>query len=201
MKTFTLYTVNPSRGSMIRWMLEECGADYDTVALSLGADLKTPEYLAVNPMGKVPALQHKGETFTETAAILTYLAEQFPETHLIPEAGSVERGQYYRWLCFSLHLEYAAMDKWRGISNNDMQRQAIGYGDLDTALNTLRRHLQGREYMVGSRFSALDIYYSGLLEWLIAYAQIIPAEPAFTEYTSRHLARPAFARVQELEKQ
>lgn len=72
MKTFTLYTVNPSRGSMIRWMLEECGADYDTVALSLGADLKTPEYLAVNPMGKVPALQHKGETFTETAAILTY---------------------------------------------------------------------------------------------------------------------------------
>ena len=190
MKDFTLYTVPQSRGGMVLWMLEECGADYDTVVLSYDS-VKSPDYLAVNPMGKVPALKHRGQVLTESAAIVTYLAEQFPEKNLIPAAGSEERGQYYRWLLFAVHLEYAGVDKMRGLENDENIRRAIGYGDLNTAVNTLRQHLDGREYMVGKHFTALDLYYTGLLDWTVNHAGALPADSVFTSYINRHTQRPA----------
>ena len=118
---------------------------------------------------------------------------------MIPAADSLARGEYYRWLCFSLHLEYAAVDKWRGVSNNDEQRRAIGYGDFDTIVSTLKKHLAGREFFLGDCFSALDVYYSGLLAWLIHKMQLLPGEAVFTDYMNRHLARPAHLRAQELD--
>ena len=200
MKKLTFYTNPHSRGSMVRWMLEECGADYDTVAVAFGAEIKAPAYRAINPMGKVPALAHGDTVLTESLAIITWLAERYPEKALIPPAGSDARGEYYRWLCFALHLEYAAVDRWRGVENNAEQRKAIGYGDFDTAFAVLQERLRGREYLIGDRFSALDLYYSGLLQWLIQRAQVLPADSVYLDYMNRHLARPAHQRAIALDE-
>ena len=200
MKKLTFYTNPHSRGSMVRWMLEECGADYDTVGVRFGAEMKAPAYRAINPMGKVPALTHGDTILTETAAILTWLAERYPEKALIPEAGSDARGEYYRWLCFALHLEYAAVDRMRAIENSAELRTAIGYGDFDTAFAVLKARLQDRAHIVGEHFTALDLYYSGLLQWLIQRAQVLPAESVYLDYMNRHLARPAHQRAIALDE-
>ena len=200
MQKLTLYTYPHSRGGMVRWMLEECGADYDTVAVAFGAEIKAPAYRAINPMGKVPALAHGDTVLTESLAIITWLAEHYPDKALIPPAGSDARGEYYRWLCFALHLEYAAVDRWRGVENNAEQRKAIGYGDFDTAFAVLQERLRGREYLIGDRFSALDLYYSGLLAWLIHRVQVLPAESVYLDYMNRHLARPAHQRAVALDE-
>ena len=200
MQKLTLYTNPHSRGGMVRWMLEECGAAYDTVAVAFGAEIKAPAYRAINPLGKVPALAHGDTVLTETLAIITWLAEHYPDKALIPEAGSDARGEYYRWLCFALHLEYAAIDRWRGVENNAEQRKTIGYGDFDTAFAVLQERLRGREYLIGDRFSALDLYYSGLLPWLIHRVQVLPAESVYLDYMNRHLARPAHQRAIALDE-
>lgn len=199
MKNLILYTSPRTRGTYVRWMLEECGADYETVAMPLDA-LKSPDYLAVNSLGKVPVLKAGGTVLTETLGIITWLAELFPEKNLIPAVGSVERGEYYRWLCFALQLEYACMDKRRGIENTAEQRIGIGYGDFDAAVDVLRQRLKDHEHIVGSGFSALDLYYSGCLAWLINVAEIMPAEQVFSDYMNRHFARPAFSKTQALDK-
>lgn len=200
MQKLTLYTNPHSRGTNVRWMLEECGADYDTVGVPFGAEMKAPAYRAINPMGKVPALTHGDTVLTETAAILTWLAERYPEKALIPAAGSDARGEYYRWLCFALHLEYAAVDRMRAIENSAELRTAIGYGDFDTAFATLKARLQDRAHIVGEHFTALDLYYSGLLQWLIQRAQVLPAESVYLDYMNRHLARPAHQRAIALDE-
>ena len=200
MQKLTLYTNPHSRGTNVRWMLEECGADYDTVGVRFGAEMKAPAYRAINPMGKVPALTHGDTILTETAAILTWLAERYPEKALIPEAGSDARGEYYRWLCFALHLEYAAVDRMRAIENSAELRTAIGYGDFDTAFAVLKARLQDRAHIVGEHFTALDLYYSGLLQWLIQRAQVLPAERVYLDYMNRHLARPAHQRAIALDE-
>lgn len=199
MQKLTLYTNPHSRGTNVRWMLEECGADYDTIGVRFGAEMKAPAYRAINPMGKVPALAHGDTILTETAAILTWLAERYPEKALIPEAGSDARGEYYRWLCFALHLEYAAVDRMRTIENSAELRTAIGYGDFDTAFAVLKARLQDRTHIVGEHFTALDLYYSGLLQWLIQHAQVLPADAVYLDYMQRHLARPAYARTKVLD--
>lgn len=116
MKNLTLYTVPKSRGMSVVWMLKECGATFDTVLLSFNdttqssdhLTVKSADYLAINPMGKVPALKAGDAVITEAAAILTFLAEQFPERNLIPAAGSLARGEYYRWLCFAINTAGSA---------------------------------------------------------------------------------------------
>ena len=200
MPTLTLYTNPHSRGTNVRWMLEECGADYDTVAVRFGADMKAPAYRAINPMGKVPALTHGDTVLTETVAILTWLAERYPEKALIPAAGSDARGEYYRWLCFALHLEYAAIDRMRAIENSAELRTAIGYGDFDTAFAVLKARLQDHAHIIGEQFTALDLYYSGLLQWLIQRAQVLPADSVYLDYMNRHLARPAHQRAVALDE-
>ena len=200
MQKLTLYTNPHSRGRNVRWMLEECGADYDTVAVPFGADMKAPAYRAINPMGKVPALTHGDTVLTETVAIITWLAERYPEKALIPAAGSDARGEYYRWLCFALHLEYAAIDRKRAIENSEEVRVTIGYGDFDTAFATLKARLQDRAHIVGDHFTALDLYYSGLLQWFIQRAQVLPADSVYLDYMNRHLARPAHQRAIALDE-
>ena len=193
MPTLTLYTNPHSRGTNVRWMLEECGADYDTVAVRFGADMKAPAYRAINPMGKVPALTHGDTVLTETVAIITWLAERYPQKALIPAAGSDARGEYYRWLCFAINLEYAAFDRLNQISSNAERRKSIGYGDLDTAFGVLRDHLARHDFIVGNQFSALDLYYTMLL---VQFTRVKPVEgiacDVFDAYIARHTARPAF---------
>ena len=182
-------------------MLKECGATFDTVLLSYDDTTQSPDhlavksadYLAVNPMGKVPALKAGDTVLTETVAILTFLAEQFPERGLIPAAGSLERGEYYRWLCFAIHLEYAAFDRRNQVPNDADRRKRIGCGDLETAFGVLRDHLAQHDFIVGKQFSALDLYYTMLL---VQFTRVMPVEgiacDVFDAYIARHTARPAF---------
>lgn len=191
MSKITLYTANPSRGTNVRWMLTECGADYDNVVLDY-PQLKEADYLAINPMGKVPAIKHAGQVITELPAILTYLAELFPEKRLIRLRVLQERGQYYRWLSFGSQLEYAILDRWRQVPQSEEWRRSLGYGDFDTALHTLQTLLSdGREYAVGQHFSALDIYLTALLSWGMFRAQVLPNAEPFAGYMQRHLQREA----------
>ena len=190
----TLYTTPFSRGTYAVWMLKECAAPCNIVALSAD-QLHEADYLAVNPLGKVPALKAGGTILPETIAIITYLAEQFPEKNLIPAAGSIERGEYYRWLCFSIQLEYACMDKFFDRpSDHPRFRTGIGYGSFEEAFGVLRKHLSEHDYIVGGRFSALDLYYAALLLHFSRNMQVLDtADPIFSAYIERHTARPAFA--------
>ncbi|MGF6148325.1 Glutathione S-transferase GST-6.0 [Kingella potus] len=201
MTQLTFYTYPKSRGISVLWMLKECGAKFDTVLLSYGdaatpADyltLQSADYLAVNPMGKVPALKADNTVITETAAIVTFLAEQFPDKNLIPAADSLARGEYYRWLCFAIHLEYAAFDRLHQVPTDGDRRKGIGYGDFDTAFGVLRDHLARHDFIVGNQFSALDIYYTMLLT---QFMRVMPVEgiacDVLDAYINRHTARPAF---------
>ena len=193
MKNLTLYTVPKSRGISVVWMLKECGAAFDTVLLSYGDTIKSADYLAINPMGKVPALKADDTVITEAAAIVTFLAEQFPERKLIPAADSLARGEYYRWLCFAINLEYAAFDRLFQVTSDEQRRKSIGYGDLDTAFGALREHLAQHEFIVGNQFSALDIYYTMLLTQFTRVKPVAGiACDVFDAYIARHTARAAF---------
>ncbi|MDO4637262.1 MAG: glutathione S-transferase family protein [Lautropia sp.] len=198
MSQYTLYTHPRSRGMMVHWMLEECAADYSIVPLAYGADMKSAEYLAINPMGKVPALKVDDQILTETAAICLWLAERFPEKKLIPPAGSLARGQIYRWQMLLVHLEYAAFDRLWQIAETPERQRSLGYGSFDTLLNLLRSHLSKHDYLVGDRFSVLDMYCAGLLMQFMQSQPVIPSDdPVLLPYMQRFLGMPSFARVQE----
>ena len=141
----------------------------------------------------MPALKAGDTVITEAAAILTFLAEQFSERNLIPAAGSLARGEYYRWLCFAINLEYAAFDRLNQIPSNAERRKTIGYGDLDTTFGVLREHLARYDFIVGNQFSALDIYYTMLLT---QFTRVRPVEgiacDVFDAYIARHTTRAAF---------
>ena len=134
MSDLTFYTHPMSRGRVVRWMLEEVGADYTVKTLEFGGDMKGPEYLAINPMGKVPAIKHGDVVVTEVAAICAWLADRFPEKNLAPGLHAPERGGYYRWLFFmagpfEMASSAIAYD-WRIDSSNE---QAVGCGPVKTA--------------------------------------------------------------------
>lgn len=196
MQNITLYTHPFSRGTNVVWMLKECGAEYTIVPIQFGAQIKSAEYLAINPQGQVPALKYGDTVLTETPAILTFLAEQFPDKHLIPAAGTLERGEYYRWLCLSLHLEYAGFNKMHNLPVDTPEcRRQIGYGDFDTVWHTLREHLKNRDYIVGNNFTALDLFYTALIRHLTRIWKVLPADETdvLQRYAAKHLARPAFS--------
>ena len=196
MHNITLYTHPFSRGRYVVWMLKECGAEYTVVPVQFGTQMKSAEYLAINPQGQVPALKFGDAVLTESTAIITFLAEQFPDKHLIPAAGTLERGEYYRWMCILMHLEYAAFNKLHNLPVDTPEcRRQIGYGDFDTAWNTLREHLKNRDYIVSNSFTAMDLYCSALILHLTQNWKVLPADETdvLQRYAAKHLARPAFA--------
>ena len=200
MEKITLYTNPNSRGRIIRWLLEECGADYEVIPVPYGENgTKSADYLAVNPMGKLPAVKYGDAVITETAALITFLAELFPEKNLIPAAGTAERGEFYRWLMFALHAEYAFMDKWHGIPETPERKRSIGYGSFDEVVATLTKFLRGKEYALGDHFTALDLYLSGLIAWGIMRAQVLDMNSELGAFMKRNAARPAFAKSQALD--
>jgi glutathione S-transferase len=200
MEKITLYTNPNSRGRIIRWLLEECGADYEVVPVPYGENgTKSADYLAVNPMGKLPAVKYGDAVITETAALITFLAELFPEKNLIPAVGTAERGEFYRWLMFALHAEYAFMDKRFGIPETPERKYSIGYGSFDEVVATLTTFLNGKEYALGDHFTALDLYLSGLIAWGIMRAQVLDMDSELGAFMKRHAARPAFAKSQALD--
>ena len=151
------YTNPMSRGRIIRWMLEEVGQPYRTVVLDYATTLKAPEYLAINPMGKIPAITHGGMVVTECAAICAYLADAFPQAGLAPPLA--ERGDYYRWLFFAAGcLEPAVTARSLGLEPKDDQKRTAGFGSLADTLDALETAVAGKAFVAGGRFSAADVY-------------------------------------------
>jgi glutathione S-transferase len=194
------YTHPMSRGRIVRWMLEEVGEPYRTELLEYGTTMKSPEYLAINPMGKVPALRHGAAVVTECAAICAYVADAFPEAGLAPPPGDRLRGPYYRWLFFAAGpLEAATTDKALGVEAPPERRAMVGYGSLAAVLATLEAALAEREYLVGDRFSAADVYVGSHLGWGMRFG-MVEKRPAFERYFERLIARPAAIRAREIDE-
>ena len=191
------YTHPMSRGRVVRWMLEELGAPYRTELLAFGTTMKGPEYRAINPMGKVPAITHRGVTVTECAAICAYLADAFPAAGLAPPPG--ERGAYYRWLFFAAGpLEAAAMDRALGFEVPADKQGMVGYGTFAAVMDTLAGALSGSDFIAGTRFSAADVYCGSHVGWGLQYGSI-EARSAFAEYWARVSDREAYRRANRLD--
>ncbi len=195
--SLTLYTNPWSRGRIARWMLEEVGEPYETVLLDYDTSLKSPDYLAVNPMGKVPAIRHAGHTVTECAAICAYLADAFPAAGLAP--APADRADYYRWLFFAAGpLEAAVTNHANGWDPSPEKKRMFGYGDYADAIGTIEKALQGREWIAGPAFTAADVYVGAAIVWGLGFGTI-PDRPAFATYRDRATARPAYRRANELD--
>ena len=195
--SITFYTHPMSRGRIARWMLEETGRPYETEVMDYGAPLQSAAFRALNPMGKVPTLVHGAVVVTEAAAICTYLADAFPEAGLAPAPSSPERGAFYRWMFFAAGpLEQAVTDNAMGLRPEDpMQQSRMGYGSLPRVLDTLEGLLgDGRTHVLGTGFSAVDVYLGSALGWGM-FTGGIEARPAFTAYVGRLRDRPAARRA------
>lgn len=184
----TFYTHPMSRARITRWMLEETGLPYEEVVLDFGTSMKAPEYLAINPMGKVPAIRHGDTVITENAAICAYLADLVPEKGLAPPVGSAERGSYYRWLFFLAGpVESLFTAKTTGTL---AQPLSAGYGSEADTLNLLEQAISGKTYLVGDQFSTADLMMSAFLGYYMMIG-MLEKKPAFEAYASRHAQRPA----------
>jgi len=191
--TLTFYTNPMSRGRIARWMLEEVGAPYETVVLDYATSMKAPAYLAINPMGKVPAIVHDGRVVTEGAAICAYLAEAFPDAGLAPTAD--ERADYYRWLFYaSGPVEAAVTNKSLGVAPTDDQRRMVGYDTFDTMLDTLEAAVSAHPFIAGDRFTAADVYVGSQVMWGQMFGSI-PKRDAFVDYGARLAEREAYKRA------
>jgi glutathione S-transferase len=191
------YTNPQSRGRIIRWMLEESGAEYRTELVDYASTMKAEPYLAVNPMGKVPAIVHNGKVVTECAAICAYLAEAFPEAGLAPTAG--ERADYYRWLFFAAGpLEQAVTNNFAKFVPSAEQGRMFGYGNYDLAVDTLEKAVSAHPYIAGDRFTAADVYVGSAVGWGVMFGTL-PKRDAFADYYARVSARDAYKRGNELD--
>ncbi|MBN8790922.1 MAG: glutathione S-transferase family protein [Stenotrophomonas nitritireducens] len=192
MTTLTFYTHPFSRGRVARWMLEETGLPYEEVILDYGTTMKAPGYLAVNPMGKVPALRHDDTVVTESAAICLHLAELVPEKKLLPPPGSPERGACYRWMLFAAGpLESFITARRHGALAPPVE---AGYGNEADLMRTLEGAVAGRKHLVGDRFTVADLYLAALLGYYMRIGELAPT-PAFEAYAATHLQRPAALRA------
>ncbi|WP_313254081.1 glutathione S-transferase family protein [Stenotrophomonas acidaminiphila] len=194
------YTHPQSRGRIVRWMLEEVGQPYRTEVLGYGEDMKSPAYLAINPMGKVPAIVHRGVVVTEAAAICGYLADAFPQAGLAPAQDDPLRGSYFRWLFFAAGpVEAAVSAKAFGLLAPPDKAGMVGYGSFERMADTLEKAAAGAApWLLGERFSAADVYLGSQVLWGTMF-KTLPERPAFAEYAARLRARPAWQRAAALD--
>ena len=195
----TFYTNPRSRAQIVRWMLEEVGEPYDDVQLEYGTSMKADEYLAINPMGKVPAIRHDGKVVTEAAAICAYLAEAFPAAALAPEPD--ERADYYRWLFFAAGpVEHAITNRsvldW---SPSSEQERMVGYGNYDRVVDVLEGALTDRDFVCGRRFTAADVYVGSTVDWGLQFGTL-PDRATFQSYAARLRERDAYRRAKEIDR-
>jgi glutathione S-transferase len=195
MADLTFYTNPMSRGRMARWMLEEVGRPYDTVVLDYGTTMRAPAYLAVNPMGKVPALRHGTTVVTECAAVISYLAFTFPESGLLPD----DTGHFLRWMFFAAGpLDQAVTHRALGYEPPDERRGMVGYGSHDRVVAALEGLVGQAPYLAGDRFTALDVYLGSQIAWGLRFGTL-PERPGFAAYAARILDRPAAVRARAID--
>ena len=193
------YTNPMSRGRIARWMLEEVGEPYETVLLDYGTTMKGADYLAVNPMGKVPAIKHGDTVVTEAAAICAYLADAFPDKGLAPPPGHPKRGPYYRWLFFAAGpVEAAVTAKSLGLLAPADKKMMAGYGSFEEVIDALELAITPGPYICGEQFTAADLYLGAQIGWGMMFGSI-EKRPAFTDYFGRLQARPAAVRAREID--
>ena len=190
----TFFHAPQSRSGGTRALLEELGVDYDLHVLNLKTgEQRQPAYLAINPMGKVPAIRHGDALITEQPAVFMYLTDLYPGARLAPPVGDPLRGPYLRWLVYyGSCFEPAVVDK-------SMQREpappsVCGYGDYDTMLKTLTDQLEKGPWLLGDTFSAADVLWGGALNWTTMF-KLVPGLPVIRAYIDRVLARPAMQRA------
>jgi len=200
MADITLYHASPSRSSIVLWMLEELGQPYDVklIKLSEGDNLK-PGFLAINPMGKVPALAHKGTVITEAAAICTYLADEFPQAKLNVPVGTPARGVYLKWLFFGPGCVEPAMIDRAAPRKEEARRGMLGYGTFDTTMDTVAGAIAKGPWLMGEQFTAADVIVGSTIRWGTMF-KLIPERPEFTAYLARMAARPAAQRAEAKDK-
>lgn len=193
-----LYTNPMSRGRIARWMLEEVGCPYKTEVIDYGPAMKSPEYLAINPMGKVPAIRHGDRVVTESAAICAYLADAFPEAGLAPPPA--ERAEYYRALFFTAGpLEQATTNHVMGFDPQDDKGQTMaGYGSYTRMLDGLEKLVPAEGFVCGAQFTAADLYLGAHIAWGLQFGSL-EKRPGFAEYGARCGDRPAHHRATELD--
>ncbi|QEI04663.1 glutathione S-transferase family protein [Pigmentiphaga aceris] len=195
-----VFYMNPqSRARIVRWMLEEVGQPYRAEQLDYRNSMKTPEYLAINPMGKVPAITHRGVVVTECAAICAYLADAFPQAGLAPALNDPQRGPYYRWMFFAAGpVEACVTNQALGVEVPADKEAMVGYGRADKVVAALEHALSTGDYLLGDRFSAADVYVGSQLGWSMMFGTL-PKKPVFERYWERLSARPAAIRAKELD--
>lgn len=202
MAGIVFYTNPMSRGRIVRWMLEELGQPYETRVLAYGPQMKSPDYLAINPMGKVPTLQHGNAVVTEAAACCAYLATAFPEARLAPVPGTPESAAYLRWMFFAAGPGEAAITNASfgfNLPDTPQARGRAGYGSLELVADALAAMLSdGRHYVTGEAFSAADVYVGSQILWGRRFSSL-PDRPGFAEYTERLTQRPAAMRARQMD--
>jgi glutathione S-transferase len=197
MADLTFYTNPQSRGRIIRWMLEELGQPYETEVIPYD-QLKSEAYLAVNPMGKVPAIKHRGHIVTECAAICTYLADVFPQAGLGPRED--EKADYYRWLFYAAGpLEAAVSNQAMGWVPTPERERMFGYGNFDKVVAVLDELFSLRDYVCGDRFTAADVYVGSQIMFPLQF-NMLPERESFLRYRDRLQQRSAFKRAAEIDE-
>ena len=200
----TFYHNPQSRAEIVRWMLEEVGADYDLMPIDFQAgDNRKPEFLKINRMGKIPTIVlEDGTVITEAPAIIAWLADAYPAAGLAPEPQSSERGSYYRWLFFGGScFEPALTEKMMRKDAPELPKGTIGWGSYDDVIDTLERALAPGPYLLGEKFTAADVYIGAQLSWAGSFdAPRIKQSQVIQDYVARMRDREAFKRSQESER-
>lgn len=198
MAEIQFYTNPMSRGQIARWALEEVGVDYEQVLLDYDTTMKGDEYLSINPMGKVPAIQHGDQVVTETAAICAYLAHAFPAANLGPR--DAEAAPYFRWLFFAAGpLEQAVINRNLGVTADAERQRMVGYGTYDRTVSVLADALAEDDYVCGSRFTMADVYLGAHVGWGLQF-ETLPKNPTFEAYAARVSQRDAFRRAKQIDE-
>src|SRR5471032_1336476 len=201
MPAITLYHASPSRSSIVLWMLEELGESYDIKLLSLSkGDNMKPDYLAINPMGKVPAIKHGDTVITESAAICTFLADEYPKAKLNIPVGAPDRGEYLKWLFFGPScIEPAIIDR-ASPRKEEARRAMLGYGDFDSVMNVMAKAVAKGPWLMGEQFTAADVIIGSNIRFGMMF-KMIPERKEFTDYAARIAARPAAQRADKKDKE
>ena len=197
MADLTFYTNPQSRGRIVRWMLEEVGEPYETEIIGYD-QMKSDAYLAVNPMGKVPAIKHRGHVVTECAAICAYLADVYPEASLSPRDD--EKADYYRWMFYAAGpVEQAFTNNFAGFKVEPERERMFGYGNYDRVVAILDELFSLHDYVCGDRFTAADVYVGSQIMFPLQF-KMLPEKDSFLRYRDRLTARDAYKRANEIDE-